>query len=561
MKHPRYKIVQPLGQGQGGQTLLARTPEGTLAVIKHIDGLGEPLDVLTHRLRAVGQHPQLPALLDSWQTSGGQCFAFEHVSAPPLTTAIPPPWSPTTVESWLLAVLPVLEHLHSFRLVHGDIRPANIRHGRPPSLVDIRITQRLDKQAPALAASSGDAAYGAPEQALGRLVYASDLYSLGLVAIHLLTGFTPFELYSVAENRWIWPDVTAESVSPNLAQVLPRLLERSPDTRYTSAAAILADLKKSPALSLINKALALFPSPSSPPAIKKSALPPVPQISWRRLHRFTTGITSALALQDNILAMGTGTGAILVCDLAAGAEIYSLETYHRDLITALAFHPRHTLYSACSDGTVGLWDLADGTLKNTLSQPGWQPTDLAVSEAFLIVSDGSGYITLWDRQQLTPCHSFNQHQDWVTAVAARGDRLASISCDRTLRLWSLSKKRLMQTVNIGPSRGLALHPSGNYAIIGDDRGRVDVWSFAPPAQAERLCSNLDGITALALSPDARLLAVGTEGNTLQVREGASGQCVSELTQGWGVIALAFDGSTLASSSQDETVTVWRRTSG
>ncbi|NEQ53413.1 MAG: hypothetical protein F6K11_25310 [Leptolyngbya sp. SIO3F4] len=248
--------------------------------------------------------------------------------------------------------------------------------------------------------------------------------------------------------------------------------------------------------------------------------------------------------------------------MAAKAEIYNLEgRRHRDRITAVVFHPAgHTLYSACSDGTVKLWDLTSGKLKETLSQPGWQPTDLSVALPYLVVSDGSGHITLWDLDQLMPSHSFNQHQDWVNAIATNGERLASISRDRTLRLWSLSEKRLLETLSFGSGQGLAMHPSGNYVIVGNDQGQVDVWAVERSAKFDRLCSVGDGVTALALSPDARLVAVGTDGNTLRVYEGASGQCVSELVQGWGVVAIAFDGQTLVSSSQDETVTIWQRSS-
>lgn len=602
MNQHRYEILNPLGKGPSGQTFLAQSPgvAQTSVVIKQIYQPQEPLDVLTQRMRSVGQHPQLPALVDSWQSSEGQFLAFEYIAYPAINQVDPPTWLPEQITHWLLSLLPVLEHLHSFRLAHGDIRPDNIRQAdirpdtvpnslrpdslRPdtipnpgPILVDLRITPPLDGQA--LSVIGGDAAYAAPEQALGKLVYASDLYSLGLVAIHLLTGFAPFDLYSVADNRWIWPDLVTVPLPNNLSQVLHKLLERSLDSRYTSADQVITDLKKSPTLSFLDKARAVFPDtdswpqplralaknrPLAPQLAEGPQLPggapkPTRQIFWNPLYQLTTGITAALALRGKILAMGTSQGKLLMCDLAAGPEIYALKGRHRDRITALAFHPQgHILYSACNDGTVKLWDLTTGALKETLSQSGWQPTDLAIAPPYLIVSDGTGHITLWDLEQLTPCHSFNQHQDWVNGIAASGQRLVSVSCDRTLRLWSLSEKRLLETLPIAPSRALALHPSGSHVIVGHDQGTIDVWHGPTLATKDRLCNVGDGITTLALSPNARLLAVGTDGNTLRVYEGASGQCVSQLPQGWGVVAIAFDGHTLVSSSQDETVTIWQR---
>ena len=572
----RYEIVKQLGQGQDGQTVLARSvttnPDHGFAVVKHLYTPQESLDTLLQRLQTVGAHPQLPTLIDGWQTTTGQFLAFEYIAAPPIIQVEPPPWSPEQVKSLLLSLLPVLEHIHSFRLIHGDIRPTNIRQvrGQLPVLIDLRITQRLGRRQKSLIATGGDAVYAAPEQALGDLVYASDLYSLGLVAIHLLTGLTPFDLYSVADNRWIWPDLVTEPLPQPLNMVLQGLLERSLERRYTSATQALAALKKTSVSSLLDKARSFLRSQTTLPSlpVRVEALPAqlpeqsAPQIQWQLCYQFTTqGIATALALQGKMLALGTSSGAVFVCDLMTDREIYTLSgSGHRDRVTALAFHPQaSTLYSASSDGTVKLWDLTNGQLKHTLRQPGWQPTDLAIAlPDFLVVSDGTGHITVWDLAELTLRHTFNQHQDWVSEIATHGGYLASISRDRTLRFWSLSEKRLLETLSISPGQTLALHPSGQHIIVGNDQGQVDVWHAANFAKPDRLCCLEDGITALALSSDARLLAIGTDGNALQIHQGASGQCVSKLTQGWGVVAIAFDGQILVSSSQDETVTIWQR---
>ncbi len=562
----RYEIIKHLGKGYTGQTDLARLATSNashIRVIKQIYTPQEPLDALTKRLHTVSQHPQLPTLLDSWETNEGQFFAFEYIAAPPIAQAESPPWSPVQVETWLLDILPVLEHLHSFRLVHGDVKPANIRQGKPPMLVDFRITQRLQRQNPALSTTGGDAAYAAPEQALGVLVYASDLYSLGLVAIHLLTGLAPFDLYSAADNCWIWPDLITQPLPKKLEQVIHKLLQRSLEDRYAHAEEVIKDLKQSTPQSLLTKARSFLPDSLSHSLQTLTPTKPVSSaetIAWRPLYQLQTGISTALALKHATLAMGTSVGKVLVCDLADATQIHTLAGRgHRDRIAALAFHPHQSiLYSASKDGTVKLWDLTQGQLIQTLRQPGWQPTDLAITNSYLIVSDGTGLITLWDLDQLEIYHRFNQHQDWVEKIAAKGNRLVSIGRDRTLRIWSLSEKRLLDTLLIQPSQGLALHPSGAYIILGNHRGEVNVWPVGQSDQPRQLCSGLDRITALALSPDARLLAVGTDGNVLRVYEGASGQCVSELAQGWGVVAIAFDGRTLVSSSQDETVTIWQQ---
>ena len=379
----RYEIIETLGQGRQGQTLLARPlvldSPGSV-VIKHSYYPHEPLDVVIKRLRAVGQHPQLPALIDGWQTDAGQFLAFEQITTPSIEADFSP-WSPAALEPWLLSLLSVLEYLHSFRLVHGDIRPANIRQGPQPILVDLPVAPPLARQEIARSATGGDAAYAAPEQILGTLVYASDLYSLGLVAVRLLTGLAPFDLYSVADNRWIWPDLV-ESLPKNLTTVLHKLLERPLSSRYTCANQAITDLQKSPGLLLWDQARSLLPMPLDKSQPGLPAPRPAEPLRWQSRYRLTDrGITTALALQGKRLAMGTSTGGVFVFDLATGKDVYTFNNRrrgHRDRINALIFYG-HLLCSASNDGTVRLWNLNSGKLTHSLARLGWQPTDLAIA--------------------------------------------------------------------------------------------------------------------------------------------------------------------------------------
>ncbi len=45
-----------------------------------------------------------------------------------------------------------------------------------------------------------------PQQLRGKGTYASNLYSLGVTCLHLLTQLSPFDLYDVGEDAWIWRD-------------------------------------------------------------------------------------------------------------------------------------------------------------------------------------------------------------------------------------------------------------------------------------------------------------------------------------------------------------------
>jgi serine/threonine protein kinase len=92
----------------------------------------------------------------------------------------------------------------------------------------------------------GSAEYAAPEQVRGKAVFASDLYSLGVTCLHLLTQMSPFDLYDCSENAWIWRSYLVEPVSPSLAKILCKLVQPATKLRYHFAAEALIDLNNLP---------------------------------------------------------------------------------------------------------------------------------------------------------------------------------------------------------------------------------------------------------------------------------------------------------------------------
>ena len=67
----------------------------------------------------------------------------------------------------------------------------------------------------------GSPEYTSPEQAQGKAVFASDLYSLGVTCIYLLTQIPPFELFDVANNCWVWRDYLTQSRLANMLGANP----------------------------------------------------------------------------------------------------------------------------------------------------------------------------------------------------------------------------------------------------------------------------------------------------------------------------------------------------
>ncbi|MFM7792879.1 MAG: protein kinase domain-containing protein, partial [Microcystis panniformis] len=89
----------------------------------------------------------------------------------------------------------------------------------------------------------GSAGYIAPEQSNGKAINSSDLYSLGVTCIYLLTGVSPFELFDVSEHEWVWRQhLINNPVSVKLGEILDKLIEFGTKKRYQSAREVLQEL-------------------------------------------------------------------------------------------------------------------------------------------------------------------------------------------------------------------------------------------------------------------------------------------------------------------------------
>jgi serine/threonine protein kinase, bacterial len=93
-------------------------------------------------------------------------------------------------------------------------------------------------------ASIGTPGYMSSEQAAGRPIYSSDLYSLGLTAIFLLTGLSPNELETDPRDGEIIWQSKAVNLDPELAAVIDRAVRFHPRDRFATAQEMLDGLNQ-----------------------------------------------------------------------------------------------------------------------------------------------------------------------------------------------------------------------------------------------------------------------------------------------------------------------------
>ena len=144
-----------------------------------------------------------------------------------------------------LELAQVLEYLHGLSppIIHRDVKPSNVvlRDDGKVFLVDFgAVKDRIDRSALDEATVVGTFGYMPLEQFEGRAVPASDLYSLGVTLVFLLSQRPPAEI----PRRAMRLDFRAcVRVSSGLAAVLDRLLQPDPEARYASAAALGRELQ------------------------------------------------------------------------------------------------------------------------------------------------------------------------------------------------------------------------------------------------------------------------------------------------------------------------------
>jgi serine/threonine protein kinase len=262
----RYRALKVIGQGGFGKTFLAQDeskPSQPRCVIKQFafetinpNASQGTLDIAIRlfeqeakRLNDLGKHSQIPELLSFTVHEGKQYLIQEFIDGETLEQELRRvgAFSVQQVRDALVEVLQILEFVHSKSVIHRDISPDNIirrRSDRKLVLVDFGAAKHATATLLAKTGTSiGKASYGAPEQMLGKSVFQSDLFGLGVTCLHLLTNVEPFTLYDVLENEYQWRQfLNGKVVGDEFGKLLDRLTAQKVKDRPSSIVDILKEL-------------------------------------------------------------------------------------------------------------------------------------------------------------------------------------------------------------------------------------------------------------------------------------------------------------------------------
>lgn len=263
-------MIKPLGRGGFGNTYLAEDLDrlNESCVVKKLTYQAteaweqqKAIDMFAseaRQLKQLGHHPQIPKLTAYFQEGQHLYLVQQYVDGHNLIELLEKDgaFSEQKIRQVLLDVLPVLQTLHDQGVIHRDLKPDNImqRQDGKHVLIDFGVAKLLKQTAMAHAGAGtivGSPGYASPEQIQrGRATPVGDLYGLGSSCFHLLSHVSPYHLSLEFNYLWSedWQQYIAQPLSPELQNILDKLLQIEPAQRYQSANDVLQDLKVAPAL-------------------------------------------------------------------------------------------------------------------------------------------------------------------------------------------------------------------------------------------------------------------------------------------------------------------------
>ncbi|HYP87653.1 MAG TPA: serine/threonine-protein kinase, partial [Polyangiaceae bacterium] len=204
------------------------------------------------------KHPHIVTVHEVGQHGGLHYFSMELVTGGTLADALEDFRADRRRAVETLATLAdAMQFAHDRGVLHRDLKPANILldEAQRPYITDFGLALHVDRIGVTRdGVIAGTPQYMAPEQAEGRtrdLTVATDVYGLGAILYHLLTGRPPFlagtselVLDQVKRDAPLNPRRIDPTIEPDLALLCLQCLEKDPAHRYRSAGELATTLQR-----------------------------------------------------------------------------------------------------------------------------------------------------------------------------------------------------------------------------------------------------------------------------------------------------------------------------
>jgi WD40 repeat protein len=550
---PGYDVLDELGRGGMGvvyrvhdRTLNRTVAVKTFATIPRTDDRAR----FAREAEAIARldHPHIVPVykVGEWAVPDGSAVPYfvmkwypgGSLDAAPAGPGTPPAHQARAIE----LIADAVHHAHERGILHRDLKPSNILldGAGQPHVADFGLAGRVD---PAVASAvsavvAGTPAYMAPEQAKdpSGVSVATDVYGLGAILYHQLTGRAPFSgdsplaTLALVESAPAGPPSRVNPAVPRDLDVITlKCLEKNPARRYTTAAALAEDLERW----RTGRPITARPVPAW-------------ERAWRRVrrHPLIAGLAAStlVALVAAVAILADSNARIRAKERETSDALTRETRLLRQFEAALA-REQNALYLERVAAAGRLY------AANQLPQ------------AWALLDQCPPHLRGWEWRYLNslrtdPAVKLTGHTDLVIGAGFLADgRLVTVDTKGNVRVWDPLREKTIAswTVKVSIVTGIDIHPTKNWVAVAGHNGVVvlDVDSGTPVARPA-------GSRWVAFRSDGKMAATAN-GSVVRLWTIPDWEPAGKLSGHENIVlfgAFRPDGRHLVTSASDRTVRTW-----
>lgn len=609
----RYRLMEEIGRGGAGVVYRAEQVglqrEVALKVLRQ-GPFADAKEIARFQKESVSagmlRHPGIVTVYEVGEADGHFFFSMELVRGSTLAQLVKDgPMDPHRSARYLLAVARAIAFAHAHGVIHRDLKPSNVILDLEdqPRVMDFGLAKRLQNGEATLTEHiAGSPAYMPPEATYPKSAptgITSDIYSLGAMLYHLLTGSPPFRGDSVAavfmqiqQTEPIAPHLLKPEVPLDLETICLKCLEKDSSRRYSSTEAFADDLER---------------FLSDRPILARPVSQPEKWIRWARRQPAMAMLAASVVFLGLLTSIGGGFAAWRInvarraehreraAAVNANQQLESANTRLSETVTFLEMQRAESLF-ASQDPSSGLGHLASilrrdpsntvaaERIASALLHRNWMfPAGRAIrhtshvsglafspSGAWLASGDAEGQVRLFNttslqevaRTQLSEkamAVRFSPNEHEIAAACATGEVL--------LWNWYSGQETRMKGRHRLAAMCVSFSSDGSRLASGSVDATVNVWSTRTGELLLLLKGHTDEVREVVFSPDGHRIATCSYDGTARVWDPETGNEVGPVLRHTGaehrVLSVAFspNGHFLMTASRDRTARIWDLSTG